>query len=66
MRDPVTPATATRNARAEGATMSEILVPATWRERLEELVGRRRDVWLVAALIVVAVLAAFVLRSRSA
>ena len=46
--------------------MSEILVPTTWRERLEELAGRRRDVWLVVALIVVAVLAAVVLKSRSA
>ena len=46
--------------------MSDILVPTTWRERLEELAGRRRDVWLVGALIVVAVLAAVALKSRSA
>ena len=62
----MTRATAIRTARADGATMSEILVPTTWRERLEELAGRRRDVWLVVALIVLAVLAAFVLKSRSA
>ena len=46
--------------------MPEIVVPSTWRERLEELAGRRRDVWLVVALIVVAALAAFVLKSRGA
>ena len=46
--------------------MSEILVTTTWRERLEELAGRRRDVLLVAALVAVVGLAAMVLRARSA
>ena len=47
-------------------TMNEILGTPTWRERLEELAGRRRDVWLVVALIVVVALGALVLRARSA
>lgn len=46
--------------------MKEIVVTPTWRERLEELTGRRRDVWLVAALVAVVALGALVLRARSA
>ena len=46
--------------------MKEIVVTPTWRERLEELAGRRRDVWLVAGLIVLVALGALVLRARSA
>ncbi|MDQ4144282.1 MAG: helix-hairpin-helix domain-containing protein [Actinomycetota bacterium] len=45
--------------------MSQIVVPSTLRERLEELAGRRRQVWLVAAVIVVAVLVALTLERRS-
>lgn len=46
--------------------MKEIIVTPTWRERLEELAGRRRDVWLVAGLVLVVALGAVVLRARSA
>ena len=46
--------------------VKEIVVTPTWRERVEELAGKRRDVWLVAALIVVLALGALVLRARSA
>ena len=45
--------------------MAEILVPTTFRDRVEELVGTRRQVWLVAGLIVVVGLVALVLRSRA-
>lgn len=48
------------------ARMSDILVPTTLRDRLEELVGRRRQVWLVAGLVMLVGLAALVLRSRTA
>lgn len=44
--------------------MSDIIVPSTWRERLDELAGRRRDVLLVVGLVVVAVLVALALKSR--
>jgi competence protein ComEA len=43
----------------------EIIVPSTLRERLEALGGRRRDAWLVVAIIAVVVLGALALRSRS-
>lgn len=46
--------------------MSEIVVPPNWRDRLEELAGRRRDVLLVAAIVLAIALGAFLLRSRAA
>ena len=46
--------------------MPDIVVPPGWRDRLEELVGRRRDVWLIAGVVVVVACGAFVLRSRAA
>ena len=46
--------------------MSDIVVPPNWRDRLEELAGRRRDVLLVAAIVLAVALGAFVLRSRAA
>ena len=45
--------------------MSEIVVPSTWRERLEELAGRRREAWLVVAVLVIAVVAALMLKGRN-
>lgn len=50
----------------ETAHMPDIVVPPSWRERLEEVAGRRREVWLVAALILVVVLGAIAVRSRAA
>ena len=50
----------------ETALMSDIVVPPNWRDRLEELAGRRRDVFLVAAVVLAVALGAFVLRSRAA
>ena len=46
--------------------MSEIVVPSTWRDRLESFAGRRREVWLVVALVLVAVIAAVVLKGKAA
>jgi competence protein ComEA len=46
--------------------MSEIIVTTTWRERLEELFGRRRETWLVAGAVLLVVLGALVLKARSA
>ncbi|MDQ4095065.1 MAG: helix-hairpin-helix domain-containing protein [Actinomycetota bacterium] len=45
--------------------MSEIVVPSTWRDGLEALGGRRREVWLVVGLVVVAVIAAIALRGAA-
>ena len=45
--------------------MSEIIVPSTWRERLDELAGRRREIVLVVGLVVVAVLVALGLKGRA-
>ena len=50
----------------ETGGMPDIVVPPSWRDRLEELVGRRRDVWLIALVVVVVAFGAFVLRSRAA
>ncbi|MFN2488549.1 MAG: helix-hairpin-helix domain-containing protein [Actinomycetota bacterium] len=44
--------------------MSEIIVPSTWRERLEAIGGRRRDAWLVMAVVAAVALGALALWSR--
>ena len=46
--------------------MSEIVVTTTWKERVEELVGRKRETWLVAGAVLLVVLGALVLKARSA
>ena len=46
--------------------MAEIVVVTTWRERLEELFGRRRETWLVAGAVLLVVVGALALKARSA
>lgn len=46
--------------------MQEIVVSASWRDRVEELIGRRREVWVVAAVVVVAVIGSLVIWMRGA
>ena len=50
----------------ETAHVPDIVVPPSWRERLQELAGRRREVWLVAAVILVVVFGAVAVRSLAA
>ena len=45
--------------------MSEIIVPGGWRERFENLAGRRRDHVIVATAVAVVVLGAIAWRSRA-
>ncbi|MDQ3752444.1 MAG: helix-hairpin-helix domain-containing protein [Actinomycetota bacterium] len=46
--------------------MSEIIVPGGWRDRIEELAGRRRQAWPVVAIAAVAVVAGLWLWIRGA
>lgn len=41
--------------------MSEIIVPETWRDRIEDLFAARRHAWLVAAVVAVVAIAAWVM-----
>ncbi|MDQ3766481.1 MAG: helix-hairpin-helix domain-containing protein [Actinomycetota bacterium] len=46
--------------------MSEIIVPSGWRDRLEDLAGRRRQAWPVVAVAAIAVLVGLLLWTRGA
>ena len=46
--------------------MPDIVVPSGWREKLEEIVGGRRQSWVVAGLVAALVLGALALSGRDA
>ena len=46
--------------------VDEIVIPSGWRERLHDLVGRRREVWPIVAFVVALTLLALVLGGRDA
>lgn len=46
--------------------MREIVVPNTWRDRLEALAGNRRETWVIACVVAAAVLGALLLWNRRA
>ena len=46
--------------------MGELIVSSSWKDRLQALAGSRRETWVVAAVVAVAVLVAVLLWSRGA
>ena len=48
------------------ADMQEIVVSGSWRDRVEELIGKRREMWVVAAVVAVAVIGSLLVWMRGA
>lgn len=48
------------------AHMQEIVVSSSWRDRVEELIGKRREMWVVAAAVAVAVIGSLLVWMRGA
>lgn len=48
------------------ADMQEIVVSSSWRDRVEELIGKRREMWVVAAVVAVAVIGSLLVWMRGA
>lgn len=46
--------------------MREIVVSTSWRDRVEELIGGRREVWVIAAVVVAAVIGSLLIWMRGA
>ncbi len=46
--------------------MREIVVSTSWRDRVEELIGGRREVWVIAAVVVAAVIGSLLIWVRGA
>lgn len=57
-------ATAHRSATSFDEAMREIVVSESWRDRLEDLSGRRRDLWLLVGAIAALVLGGLAFWSR--
>ena len=59
-------ATSRPGARSEHGFMSDIIVPRTWRDRVESVVGRRRESALIAVVVLAVVAGGVALWSRGA
>jgi len=62
----VTPITVARRPSRQSGVMPEIVLPNTWRDRVDSVLGRRRDLLLLLAVVGVSAIAALLLWGRGA